>query len=252
MARVMLFSFMGQGEVRRMQTRTRSVLVVEDDRPTAHLIDLYLQREGYTVTVCSDGASALESALNDLPSIIILDVMLPGIDGLEFCRRVRTAVNVPVIFLTARSTERDRLRGFELGADDYVTKPFSPGELMARVTAVLRRYRAVEHPPGAIEIVAGGLTINTRTRRVTVGGSEVHVTPVQYRLLCALAHEPGRTFSRELLVELALGPHYEGLERTIDAHIKNLRKLIEPTPADPIYIETVHGVGYRMPAELGR
>lgn len=235
-----------------MAARERSVLVVEDDRSTAHLVALYLQREGYSVTLCHDGASAVGVALNDLPSLVILDVMLPGMDGLEFCRRVRAALNVPIIFLTARSTERDRLHGFELGGDDYVTKPFSPGELMARVRAVLRRYNAVEQPPGPLEIVVGALTINTRTRRVSVGGTEVHVTPVQYRLLCVLAHEPGRTFSREMLVELALGPHYEGLDRTVDAHIKNLRKLIDPSPSSPTYIETVHGAGYRISAELAR
>jgi two-component system, OmpR family, alkaline phosphatase synthesis response regulator PhoP len=229
-----------------------TVLVVEDDRSTAHLVDLYLRREGYSVAICRDGACAVELALHSPPSLVILDVMLPGIDGLEFCHRVREAINVPIIFLTARTTEADRLRGFELGADDYVTKPFSPGELMARVRAVLRRYDSVENPPGHVWITVRELVINTRTRRVLVGGSDVRMTPVQYRLLCALAHEPGRTFTREMLVELALGPHYEGLERTIDAHIKNLRKLIEPSPSDPIYIQTVHGVGYRMAAEPGR
>ncbi len=234
-----------------MERGNRTVLVVEDDRSTAHLVDLYLRREGLNAVICRDGTSALEQALHFPPSLVILDVMLPGIDGLAFCRRVREAMNVPIIFLSARTAETDRLRGFELGADDYVTKPFSPGELMARVKAVLRRYNIVENPPGDVAITVGDLVINTRTRRVTVGGSEVGMTPVRYRLLCALAHEPGRVFTRGMLVELALGPHYEGLERTIDAHIKNLRKLIEPSSADPTYIETVHGVGYRMATEPG-
>jgi len=226
-----------------------TVLLVEDDRTTAHLIDLYLRREGYSVSVRHDGSSAVQLALRELPDLVILDVMLPGLDGLDLCRRVREAANVPVIFVTARTTEADRLRGFDLGADDYVTKPFSPGELMARVKAVLRRYHAVENPPGAVEVSIGRITINTRTRRVSVSGQEVRITPVQYRLLCALAHEPGRVFSRDLLVELVLGPHYEGLDRTIDAHVKNLRRIVEPSPANPVYIETVHGVGYRMRAE---
>lgn len=232
-----------------MSRNSTTVLLVEDDRATAHLIDLYLRREGYSVTVRHDGSSAVQLALRELPDLAILDVMLPGLDGLDLCRRVREAANVPVIFVTARTTEADRLRGFDLGADDYVTKPFSPGELMARVKAVLRRYHAVENPPGAVEVSIGRITINTRTRRVSVSGQEVRITPVQYRLLCALAHEPGRVFSRDLLVELVLGPHYEGLDRTIDAHVKNLRRIVEPSPANPVYIETVHGVGYRMRAE---
>jgi len=229
-------------------TGTR-VLVVEDDRSTARLVDLYLRREGYSVSVCHDGASAIERALDGLPNLVILDVMLPGVDRLEFCRRVRESMNIPIVFLSAHTTEMDRLRGFELGADDYVTKPFSPGELVARVKAVLRRFRAVEHRPGPVELKIGRIAVNLRTRRVTVDGREVRLTPVQYRLLCVLAGEPGRVFSRDVLVDLALGPHYDGLDRTIDAHIKNLRKRVGPSNGKATYIQTVHGVGYRMGVE---
>lgn len=227
-----------------------TVLVVEDDRPTAHLIELYLRRDGHRVIVSHDGRVGLETAVSRSPDLIILDIMLPGLDGIEFCRKLRSHMSTPIIFLTAKSTERDKLDGLDLGGDDYVTKPFSPNELAARVRAILRRLPLVEHPSGPTRRSHGGLTIDFATRRVLVSGRGVDLTPIEYRLLCTLINEPGRCYTRSMLIELAFGPDYEGLERSIDVHVKNLRRKIEPAGAAPLYIQTVFGVGYRFNPEL--
>lgn len=225
-----------------------SVLIVEDDRATAHLLDLYFRREGFETIVRYDGRTGLDACGHPLPDLIILDVMLPEVDGLALCGAVRQVANTPIIFISSRTRESDRLAGFHLGADDYVSKPFSPLEVVARARAVLRRSNAVEHPPGPLKEVLGDIRVDYRLQSVSVRDTPVHLTPTEYRLLCVFIHEPGRTYTRRMLAELALGSQYEGLERTIDAHIRNLRRKVEPNPAVPIYIITVFGVGYRMNA----
>lgn len=232
--------------------KTATVLVVEDDRPTAHLVELYLRRDGHRVLVSNDGRTGLEIARSESPDLIILDVMLPGMDGIEFCRTLRRDTSIPIIFLTARSTEADKLQGLDLGGDDYVTKPFSPGELAARARAVLRRVPSVEHPDGPIERSFGDLSINFASRTVRLAGREVDLTPTEYRLLCALAGSPGRCYTRPVLIELVLGSDHDGLDRAVDVHIKNLRRKIEPPDRGPFYIQTVFGVGYRFNPEINQ
>ena len=216
----------------------RRILLVEDDPKTREMVALYLQREGYDVATAEDGVRALEVAKEREPHLVVLDLMLPRMDGLAVCRALRESPQVPgIIMVTARTTEDDKLTGLDLGADDYVTKPFSPRELMARVRAVLRR--AAEED--VVEIA--GITIDRVRREVRAGEEDVPLTPTEYRLLDALAAAPGRTFTRQELVERALGEDYDGLDRTVDVHIKNLRrKLGDAGDA----IATVFGVGYKF------
>jgi two-component system, OmpR family, alkaline phosphatase synthesis response regulator PhoP len=234
----------------RTSTKPATILVVEDDRPTAHLVELYLKRDGHRVLVSNNGRTGLETALAESPDLIILDIMLPGLDGIEFCRKLRQQSTTPIIFLTARSTESDKLFGLDLGGDDYVTKQFSPGELAARARAILRRLPSIEHPPGPVERTFGELTINFSSRAVRVRGQKVELTPLEYRLLCILVAEPGRCYTRPVLIELAFGADYEGLDRSVDVHIKNLRRKVEPGQGSPLYIQTVFGVGYRFNPEI--
>jgi DNA-binding response OmpR family regulator len=215
----------------------RRILLVEDDPKTSSMVALYLQREGYDVATAGDGVRALEVAAEVDPHLVVLDLMLPRMDGLEVCRALRTSGRAAIIMVTARSTEEDKLAGLDLGADDYVTKPFSPRELMARIRAVLRR--AAEEDL----IEAHGLTIDRLRREIRVGDVALNVTPTEYRLLETLARAAGRTFTRQELVERALGEDYEGLDRTVDVHVMNLRrKLGEAGKA----VVTVFGVGYRF------
>ena len=213
------------------------ILLVEDDPKMRATIALYLEREGYAVATADDGVRALEVAAAQKPHLVVLDLMLPRIDGLEVCRRLRDAGETAVIMVTARSTEEDKLAGLDLGADDYVTKPFSPRELMARIRAVLRR------AAGEDVIVAGGMTIDRGKREVRVGDEAVTMTPTEYRLLEALARGGGRTFTRQELVERALGEDYDGLDRTVDVHIMNLRRKLGEAGKS---IVTVFGVGYKF------
>jgi two-component system alkaline phosphatase synthesis response regulator PhoP len=208
------------------------VLVVDDDRKTVDLICLYLEKDGYRVMVAYDGKRALEIARNHRPGLIILDLML------------REESNVPIIMLTAKTTEDDKLLGLDLGADDYVTKPFSPRELIARVRAVLRRGMAEDSGPELIR--AGELEVDFLRHEVRVDGTSVHLTPKEFTLLEILIKQPGRVFSRLELLELAFGFDYQGFERTVDVHVMNLRKKIEVDAAQPKYIQTVYGVGYRF------
>jgi DNA-binding response OmpR family regulator len=223
------------------------ILVVEDDERTSASLALYLRHAGYEVTTAANGLDALAQAARQRPSLIVLDLMLPGADGLEVCRTVRATTNVPIIMLTARSTEEDKLRGLESGADDYVTKPFSPRELVARVGAVLRRAqpaRGIVHAgrDGEVEIDLG-------LRQVRRRGHMVNLTATEFRLLEALAGVPGRAFTRAELAQRAFGHDYEALERTIDVHVMNLRRKIEPERARrPSIIVTVFGTGYRLEA----
>ena len=227
-----------------------SILIIDDDIKTVDLIRLYLEREKYRVLVAYDGEQALALARQREPDLIILDWMLPKIDGLDVCRILRAESNVPIIMLTAKATEEDTLQGLDLGADDYVTKPFSPRELVARVRVVLRRASAKQQedqPPEALRI--GILRIDFRSHEVWRAGELIDLTPKEFKLLETLAREPGRAFSRLELVRRVFGLDYEGFERTVDVHMMNLRKKIELRPNEPVYLQTVYGVGYKFRRE---
>ncbi len=221
----------------------KRVLVVDDDAKTVELVKLYLNRDGYRVLTAGDGVEALHLAREGHPDLIVLDLMLPGMDGLEVCRIIREESDVPIIMLTALTTDQDRLAGLELGADDYVTKPFSPRELAARVRAVLRRLPA-ERGPAKIE--HGELTVDFLKREASLAGRHISLTPAEFKLLAVLVKEPGRVFSRALLIEKAMGHDFEGFDRTIDVHILNLRRKLEPDPSHPTYIKTLYGAGYKF------
>jgi len=221
----------------------KNVLVVDDDIKTVELVKLYLTRDGYEVLTAYDGIEALRLARESHPDLIVLDLMLPDIDGLEVCRIIRQESDVPIIMLTARSTDQDKLTGLGLGADDYVTKPFSPKELAARVHAVLRRLPGERGPE---EIKSGELSMNFTNHEVWFAGILLDLTSIEFKLLGVLAREPGRVFSRASLIEEALGYDFEGFDRTIDVHILNLRRKMELDPSHPKYIKTVYGVGYKF------
>ena len=221
----------------------KKVLVVDDDVKTVELVKLYLDRDGYQVLTAYNGVEALGVAREGYPDLIVLDLMLPDIDGLEICRTLRRESDIPIIMLTARTTDRDKLAGLDLGADDYVTKPFSPKELAARVRAVLRRLPGERGPE---EIKAGKLSMNFATHEARFGDRPLNLTTVEFNLLGILAKEPGRVHSRTSLIEEALGYDFEGFDRTIDVHILNLRRKVEPDPSHPRYIKTVYGIGYKF------
>ena len=223
-----------------------NILIVEDDEKTAKLLGLYLRQEGYRVEMAHDGYMGLDMARRLQPDLVILDLMLPSLDGLDICRLLRLESSVPIIMLTAKSTEDDVLRGLELGADDYVQKPFSPREVVARVKTVLRRVQDDGNGSGQKELIFGALCINLTRHEVSISDDVIHLTPKEFKLLETLAKEPGRAFTRLELVERAFGYDYEGLERTVDAHVMNLRKKIEKDHTNPNYVETVYGVGYRF------
>ena len=223
------------------------VLVVDDESKIVEMVRLYLERDGHSVLIARDGPSALDSFRRDQPDLVVLDLMLPGIDGLEVCRTIRRESEVPIVMLTARAEEVDKLIGLELGADDYLAKPFSPRELAARVRAVLRR--SAPRPPVEPERVdVGSLVIDARQHNVTCNGEGLALTPTEFKLLWTMAREPGRAFTRAQLLDLALGESYEAYERTVDAHIKNLRrKLRRAAGSDQrCRIVTVQGVGYKF------
>ena len=221
----------------------KRVLVVDDDAKTVELVKLYLNRDGYKVLTAYDGIEALRLARESHPDLIVLDLMLPGVDGLEVCRTLRNESDVPIIMLTARTTDEDKLTGLGLGADDYVTKPFSPRELAARVRAVLRRLPGERGPA---EIERGELTVNFVKHKAFLAGRPLNLSPTEFKLLGVLAREPGRVFSRAQLIEEALGYDFVGFDRTVDVHILNLRRKLEPDPNHPEYIKTVYGVGYNF------
>ena len=232
------------GETHEKMTKSK-ILVVDDDRKIVDLVRLYLERDGYRVLVAYDGLKALELARQRRPDLIVLDLLLPEVDGLDVCRILQTESKVPIIMLTARTTEADKLFGLDLGADDYVTKPFSPRELVARVRAVLRRV-GEETPQGPAEMRFADMVIDRRRHEVRVRGEVVDLTPTEFRLLEVLAGEPGRAFTRLELLDRVFGYDFEGFERTVDVHVKNLRRKIEPDPRQPTYVKTVYGVGYRF------
>ena len=229
-----------------MATAKRCVLVVEDDHKTADIVRLYLERDGYHVLTAHDGAQGLDLARAEMPDLIVLDLLLPGIGGLDVCRTLRSESDVPIIMLTALTTEQDKLEGLDLGADDYVTKPFSPSELSARVRAVLRRTTEDSLYLGPQEVEWEDLKIDFQRHNVMVKDREVRLTPTEFRILAIIAREPGRVFSRGQLVDRALGYDFDGLERTVDVHILNLRRKVEIDSNQPQYIKTVYGMGYKF------
>lgn len=219
------------------------VLIIEDDPTIAEVVSRYLRREGYEADWCADGAAGLESAFASAPDLVLLDLMLPGLDGLEVCRRLRATTSIPVIMLTARGDELDRIAGLDLGADDYLAKPFSPAELMARVRAVLRRAHAPA-PSSVRELVSGTLRVDLVARVATIDGSHVALTTREFELLAHLMQHPGRAFRRDELLERVWGYRY-GDASTVTVHIRRLREKVESEPSTPQLIATVWGVGYR-------
>jgi len=221
-----------------------TVLVVEDEIEIARVVRDYLDNAGFEVIVVGDGGSAIASVRSAKPDLLVLDLGLPGRDGLDVAREIRRWSNTPIVMLTARGDETDRVVGLELGADDYVVKPFSPKELVARIRAVLRRTRAAER--GAEILRAADVEVDTGKMRVAVAGRPVELTPTEFQLLSTLVAEPGRVFTRGQLLDAVHGVAIESYERAIDAHVKNIRRKIEPEPGSPRYVLTVHGVGYRF------
>jgi len=221
------------------------ILVVEDEMKIARLVRDYLEHAGFDVIITGDGGAALASARGAKPDLIVLDLGLPGLDGLDVTRELRRSSNVPIVILTARGDEADRIVGLELGADDYVVKPFSPKELVARVRAVLRRTEVARAGPPEVLRVAD-IEVDVPRLRVSVRGRPVDLTPTEFQLLATLVREPGRVFTRGQLLDAVHGVAIESYERAIDAHVKNIRRKIEPTPGRPRYLLTVHGVGYRF------
>ncbi|HET7089773.1 MAG TPA: response regulator transcription factor [Anaerolineae bacterium] len=225
----------------------KTILVVDDEPKIVQLARDYLERAGFRVLSAHDGKAALAVARFDKPDLIVLDLGLPEMDGLDVTRVLRKNSNVPIIMLTARAEEADKLIGLELGADDYITKPFSPKELVARARAVFRRVDAAG--AGRETIRAADLTLDVPRLRATVGDRDVELTPTEFELLATLARQPGRIFTRGQLLDAVHGVAFESYERAIDAHIKNIRRKIEPNPRQPRYILTVYGVGYKFADE---
>ena len=221
-----------------------TILVVDDESKIVQLARDYLEHSGFKVIGAGDGSTALAAARAEKPDLIVLDLGLPGLNGLDVARVLRRDSRVPIIMLTARADESDKLVGLELGADDYITKPFSPKELVARVRAVLRR---VENADAGAEIIrAADVTLDLARMRVTAGDRAVELTATEFQLLAALARQPGRVFTRAQLLDAVRGVAFESYERAIDAHIKNIRRKLEPDPRKPRYLLTVYGVGYKF------
>jgi DNA-binding response OmpR family regulator len=223
----------------------KRILVVEDESRIARLVRDYLEHAGFEVLVAGDGEVALASARRSRPDLVVLDLGLPGRDGLDVARTLRQTSSVPIVMLTARGEELDRVVGLELGADDYVVKPFSPKELVARVRAVLRRTDAAR--AGGSEVLrVADVEVDVPRMRVSVGGRPVELTSTEFQLLAVLVREPGRVFTRGQLLDAVHGVAFDSYERAVDAHVKNIRRKLEPTPGRPRYLLTVHGVGYRF------
>ena len=223
---------------------SQKILVVDDEREIVKLVRAYLEQAGFKVVTASDGQEGLTVFRHEKPDLVVLDLSLPRIDGLDVCRTIQRESDTPVIMLTARVEEQDRLIGLELGADDYIVKPFSPREVVARVRAVLRRAKPAPTTPETI--TTADVTLDLVRHTASVAGKPIDLTPTEFALLKTLAAEPGRAFSRMELLDAVQGEAYEGYERTIDTHIKNLRVKIEPDPKSPHHILTVYGVGYKF------
>ena len=225
-----------------------TILVVDDEEPIQELLRFNLEKDGYLVRVAKDGQDALNHVLNEQPDLIVLDLMLPGMDGLEVCRKLRSNPKfqqIPIIMLTAKGEEIDKVLGLELGADDYMTKPFSPRELLARIKARLRRINSQEEADAQI-IIRGELRVDVTGFRVHVRGEETELTPKEFELLRVLVAHPGKVYSRDELLERIWGYEYDGDTRTVDVHVRHLRLKVERDPSNPEYIETLRGIGYRF------
>ena len=232
---------------------TERVLLIDDDVAVHEILRTYLEREGYIVYGATNGADGLDISRLKQPALVILDLMLPDITGDEVCAEIRSRSDVPILMLTARSSLEERVEGFAVGADDYLVKPFSPRELVVRVKALLRRSTGGQAPLGQdLSFDNGQLRIDTVRHEVRIGGATREVTPSEYKLLLALAQYPGRAYSRFELINRVQGFDFAGYERTVDAHVKNLRRKLGEDPARPRYIQTVRGVGYRLGAERDR
>ena len=225
----------------------KTILVVDDEPKIVQLARDYLEHAGFTVLTAADGPAALHVARSSKPDLIVLDLGLPQLDGLDVTRSIRKDSNVPIIILTARSEETDKLIGLELGADDYITKPFSPKELVARVRTVLRRTDRATSPDEIIRVA--DLTLDVPRLRLTVGDNPIELTTTEFQLLTTLARQPGRIFTRSQLLDAVHGIAFESYERAIDAHVKNIRRKIEPNPREPRYILTMYGMGYKFADE---
>jgi DNA-binding response OmpR family regulator len=223
---------------------SQTILIVDDERRMVSLLQSYLMQEGFRVVTAYNGREALEVADRENPDLVVLDIMMPEMNGYDFLYAHRAGKDTPIIMLTAKVEDEDKVVGLELGADDYVTKPFKPRELMARVRNVLRR--AGKNKPAGESLKVLDLSLDRETREVLVAGRSADLTPSEFDLLAALMSAPGKVFSRLDLLDVIQGVRYEGYERTIDTHVKNLRSKIEPDPRKPKYIETVYGVGYRL------
>ncbi len=223
-----------------------TVLIVEDDPHTIEVVQLYLRRDGHQVISAADGLKGLRLAREAHPDLVVLDLMLPGKDGLEVCRLLREESEVPIVMLTARVEEEDRLAGLDLGADDYVTKPFSPRELAARIRAVLRRSARDVVDSSPAELAYGNIAVNRPRRTVHIGKTPVRLTPTEFRLLVLMMREPGRIFTRDQIIDRVFGYDFEGFDRTVDVHISSLRRKLEGAHPEQRYIHTVYGVGYKL------
>ena len=224
------------------QDKKGKILIIEDESKISDVVKSYLSRDGYEVVVASNGSDGL-SLLKDRPDLIILDLMLPDIDGEEICESVRRDSDIPILMLTAKIEEEDKIKGLELGADDYVVKPFSPKEVVARVNALLRR---TLHKDDIVSFNGGALKVDRSAIKVFIDGKEMELTSTEFKIIIAFTFRPGTVFSRSKLVNIVLGYDFEGYERTVDAHIKNLRQKIDPDTKNPRFIKTVYGMGYRF------
>lgn len=224
-----------------------SVVIVDDDEKIVRLLNAYFEKEGFAVFTAYDGLAALTAVKDHAPDIVVLDLMLPELDGWEVCRRLRQESEVAILMLTARDEESDRLVGLELGADDYVAKPFSPREVVARARAILRRVGRATNKADILRF--GLLEIDSLRHQVVFNGNVVELTPTEFKILELLAKKPGQVFSRLQIVDAVQGYAFEGFERTIDAHVKNLRRKIGDNPKEPRYIQTVYGIGYKFGGE---
>ena len=224
-----------------------SILLVDDDEKLVKLLKSYFEKENFLVYCAYDGHSAVQTARERHPDIIVLDLMLPGISGWDVCRTLRKHSDIPILMLTARDEESDRLVGLEIGADDYVTKPFSPKEVVARVKAILRRSRKTAQSTETLRV--GALVVDRDQHKVTLGQSVIDLTPLEFKIVELLAVNPGKVYTRLQLVEQVQGDSFDGYERTIDAHVKNIRRKIELNPREPKYILTVYGIGYKLGGE---
>ena len=234
-----------------MESKQR-ILVVDDEHKISEMVSDYLHAVDFEVATAADGRAALSEIERFKPNLVVLDVMMPGLDGLDVIRKIRTESHIPVILLTARASEQDKLIGLELGADDYITKPFSMKELAARIRAVLRRSQPTQHHTEQSDervLAHGPISLDLDKRSVTRDGKQINLTSVQFDILARMMQYPGKVFTRMQLLESVQEYAFEGYERTVDVHIKNIRKALEPTPAEPVYILTVWGVGYKLTEE---